>query len=101
MFLKQKWCSKIKDQGHADGHKQHIYKTKEETSSPTISIEALFLTCLIDAMKQQHVITCDIPRAFMRADMDELVHVKLEGEIAELLIKVDATYEQFLSYKHG
>ena len=101
MFLKQKQCSKVKGQGCADGCKQCIYKTKEETSSPTISIEALFLTCLIDTMEQQHVITCDIPRAFMQADMDELVHVKLEGEIAELLIKVDVTYEKFLAYEHG
>ena len=37
----------------------------------------------------------------MQANMDELVHMKLEGEIAELLIKVDATYEQFLTYEHG
>ena len=85
----------------ADGCKQCIYKTKEKTSSPTISMEALFLTCLIDAMEQQQVVTCDIPRAFMQADMDELVHGKLEGEIAKLLIKVDATYKQFLTYEHG
>ena len=35
------------------------------------------------------------------ADMDELVYVKLEWEIAELLIKVDVKYEQFLTYEHG
>ena len=42
-------------------------------------------------MEQRHVITCDIPGAFMQVDMDELIHVKLEGELAELLIKVDST----------
>ena len=33
MFLKQKQCGKIKCQGCTDGHKQHIYKTKEDKLS--------------------------------------------------------------------
>ena len=92
MFLKQKRCGQIKTQGCADGRKQCIYKSKEETSSPTISVESLFLTCIIDVMEQRHMIMCDIPGAFMQTDMDELVHMKLEGELAEVLIKVDSTY---------
>ena len=78
----------MKGRGCADGRKQRIYKTKEETTSPTISIESLFLTCIVDAMEKRHVITCDIPGAFMQAEMDEVVHVKLDGELAELLVKV-------------
>ena len=84
MFLKQKRCGRVKGRGCADGRKQRIYKTKEETSSPTISIESLFLTCIVDALEKRHVITCDIPGAFMQAEMDEVVHVKLDGELAEL-----------------
>jgi hypothetical protein len=60
MFLKQKRCGKIKGRGCADGRKQHLYKTKEESSSPTVSIEALFLTCMIDAMEDRYVVTCYI-----------------------------------------
>ena len=47
MFLKEKRCGKIKARGCADGRKQRIYKTKDETSSPTMNVEALFITCLI------------------------------------------------------
>jgi hypothetical protein len=36
MFLKQKRCGKIKGRGCADGRPQRLYKTKEETSAPTI-----------------------------------------------------------------
>ena len=86
MFLKEKRCGKIKGRGCADGWKQRLYKTKDETSSPMITIESLFLTCLIDAMEERCVITCDIPGAFMQMDIDELIHVKLEGELAELLV---------------
>ena len=89
MFLKKKRCGKIKGRGCADGRKQRIYTAKEEASSPTVSVEALMLTCAIDAKEERDVATVDIPGAFMQADMDELVHVRLEGTMAELLMKLD------------
>ena len=54
---------------------------KQETSSPTISIEPLFLTCVINAMGKWHIIMCNIPGASMQADMDEQVLTnRKEGE---------------------
>ena len=100
MFLKEKRCGKIKGCGCADGWKQRLYKTKDEMSSPMISIESLFLTCLIDAMEERCVMTCDIPGAFMQTDIDELIHVKLEGELAELLVCLDPTYQKFVTYEN-
>ncbi len=38
MFLKKKRCGRIKGRGWADGRKQRIYKTKEETSARGITI---------------------------------------------------------------
>ena len=99
MFLKQKRCGKIKGRGCADGRKQKLYKTKEEASSPTIHIESLFLSCIIDAFEKREVATLDIPGAFMQADIDELIHVKLVGELADLLCKVDPSYHQFITYE--
>ena len=66
-----------------------------------MNVEALFITCLIDAMEGQEVMICDIPGAFMQSDMDELLHMKLEGEIAHLLIHLDPSYNQFLPYECG
>ena len=88
MFLKQKRCGRIEGRGCANGRKQKLYKTKEKTSSPTIHTESLFLSCMIDALENRNVVTLDIPGAFMQADIDELIHVKLVGELADLLIKV-------------
>lgn len=53
MFLKQKRCGKIKARGCADRRKQRLYKTKEETSSPTVSIEGMILTCMVDAYERR------------------------------------------------
>ncbi|KAL7572570.1 hypothetical protein ACA910_000389 [Epithemia clementina (nom. ined.)] len=50
-------------------------------------------------MEGRHVVNCGIPGAFMHADMDELVHLKLEGDIALLLVKHDPSYKEFLTYK--
>ena len=98
MFLKEKRCGRVKGRGCADGRKQRIYKTKEETSSPTISLEALFITCIIDAMERRSVTTVDIPGAFMQADIDEKLHIKLEGDIALLLVRIDPSYKQYLKH---
>ena len=46
-------------------------------------------------------IACDVLGAFMHSDIDEQLHLKLEGEIAELLVKVDPTYAEFVLMEKG
>ena len=89
MFLKQKISGRIKGRGCVDGRKQRDSITKEESSAPTISTEALFLTCIIDALEKRDVATTYSPFAFMQADMDEIVNMKIEGKMAQLMTKID------------
>jgi Reverse transcriptase (RNA-dependent DNA polymerase) len=97
MFLKQKRCGRIKGRGCADGRKQRVYKSKQEISSPTVSIESVMLSCTIDAKEGRDVATCDVPSAFMQTDIDELIHVRMDGELAELLSKIDpGRYEKYM-----
>lgn len=49
MFLKKKRCGKIKGRGCADGRKQREYTSKEAASAPTVAVESVLLTCVIDA----------------------------------------------------
>jgi hypothetical protein len=65
MFLKQKRNGKMKGRGCADRRPQREYISKEESSSPTVSIYALFGSCVIDALDERSVITIDIPGAFL------------------------------------
>ena len=99
MSLKEKRCGKVKGQGCADGRKQRLYKSKEETSSPTIWVESLFLSSMIDTKEDRKVITCDIPGAFMQANIDEQLFLKFNGDLVELLIQVDPTYQPYVTYK--
>lgn len=102
MFLKKKRCGKIKARGCADGRKQRVYKNKIETSSPTVSTEALLMSCVIDAEEQRDVATCDVPGAFMQADIDEKIHVVMEDELAELFVKLKPKlYSQYVMRKNG
>ena len=96
MFLKKKRCGKIKGRGCADGRKQRAYITKEQSTSPTISTEAVFLTAVVDAWENRKVAVLDVPGAFMQVDMDELVHVRFRGEMVDKLLEID--YELYSSY---
>jgi hypothetical protein len=62
-----------------------------------VSIEALLLTCAIDAKEGRDVATIDIPGAFMQADMDdEVIHVRLQGRMAMLMVEIDPTYKKYI-----
>ena len=68
MFLKRKQCGKMKGRGCADGRPQRGYITKEESSSPTVSLYTLMSLCVLDAMEGRKVITIDIPGAFLQGN---------------------------------
>jgi hypothetical protein len=89
IFMSKKRCGKSKACGCADGRKQQETTTKEEASSPTVAIESVMLSATIDTLDERDVATVDIPGAFVQADIDEVVHVRFEGEIAEILVRMD------------
>jgi hypothetical protein len=47
------------------------------------------LSCTINAHEESDVATVDIPGAFIQADMNGVVHMKLEGTMALLQVKLD------------
>ena len=102
MFLKEKRCGRIKGRGCADGRKQREYINKEEASSPTVSTEALMLSCIVDAREEREVATLDIPGAFLHARMDEKVIMRIDGAMADLLVKINPEkYKPFLEKQRG
>ena len=67
MFLKRKRTGKVKARGCVDGRSQREYIGKEESSSSTVLIYALMAVCAINSIENRHVVTCDIPGAFLQA----------------------------------
>jgi hypothetical protein len=60
MFLNEKRDGVIKGRGCADGCKQRAFIEKEQASSPTVSLEALLLTCVIDALEKRYIATTEL-----------------------------------------
>jgi hypothetical protein len=102
MFLSKKRCGRVKARGCADGRKQRETTDKIDASAPTVAIESVMLSATIDAMEERDVTTVDIPGAFIQADIDEVVHVKFEGEIAEMLVKMNPKlYRKYVKDENG
>jgi len=96
MFLKEKRNRTVKAYRCADRLPQWEYTTREEVNSPTLSLEAMALSCAIDTKENRYVVVTDIPGAFLHADMEDDVYMLLEGTITELIIKL----EPYLYRKH-
>ena len=52
-------------------------------------------------MEGCQVVTCDVPGSFIQADLDEVLHIKVVGEIAELLVKVDPSHVECETHEKG
>jgi hypothetical protein len=100
MFLKRKRCGKIKARGCADGRPQREYITKDQSSSPTVANNALFATCLVDAIEKRAVAICDIPGAFLQADwpQDEPCYIRFEGIMVDMICQIEPSYIKCIKY---
>ena len=92
MFLKRKRTGKVKARGCADGRPQREYIGKEESSSPTVSIYALIAMCAINSIENKHVVTCDIPGAFLQAKWpkDKPTYLRFDGIMVDMLCEIDS-----------
>jgi hypothetical protein len=89
MFLKEKRDSSVKARMCADGRKQKDGTwAKQDTTSPTVATESVFITTVIDAHEGRDVACFDIPGAFLHADVDEDITMVLKGRLAELMVQV-------------
>jgi hypothetical protein len=60
------------------------------------------LSATIETMEELDVATVDITGAFMQEDIDKVVHVRFEGEIAEILVRMDPKlYRKYVRDENG
>ena len=80
----------------ADGRPQREYISKKESSLPTVSTYALFISCAMDAMEGQKVVTCNIPGAFLQTNWpeDNDCYLKFEGLMVKMICEIDLSYEK-------
>ena len=103
-LIKQKRCGKIKGRCAANGSKQKQYlKPEESVASPTVSLEGLLATLVIDAKEGRKVSTFDVPGAFLQAPMpdDKKVLLKLKGEFVDIMCRVNPEHEPNIQYENN
>jgi len=67
-----------------------------------MSTEALFLSAAINVHERCKVITIDVPGAFMHCDIDKLIFIKMQGAMADLMVRVDPDkYGPYLTKENG
>ena len=62
---------------------------KEEVASPTVSTNTLMIILAVDAIEEQDVVSTDVVRAYINADMPDI------------LCKVNPIYIPFVSFDQG
>jgi hypothetical protein len=99
MFLKEKRNGDVKGRACADGRKQREDFTKQDATSPTVSVDSIFLTAIIEAKEERDVACFDIPGAFLHAETNEDVTMLLKGPLAELMVLVDPSlYRKYVTF---
>jgi hypothetical protein len=82
----------VRESRHADVLTEEARRNNKQgggTPPHTVAIKSIIFSATIDAMEECDVAIVDIPGAFMQSDIDEVVHVRFEGEIAEMLVRMD------------
>ena len=85
----------MKGRGWANGRPQREYITKEESSSPTVSLYSLMGSCVVDALDDRKVITVDKPGAFLQGDWPQDEHpgyIMFDGIMVEIICEIDPSY---------
>jgi hypothetical protein len=98
MFLTEKRSGEVKARNCANGSVQRQHVVKEEATAPTVTSEAIFVQSTIFAHESRDVATCDIPGAFLHADNPDYVLMRLDGILAEMMVKIaPSIYRKFVT----
>ena len=78
------------------GGDQQLRTVYDKTSSPTAAVPFVFAVAAIAAHEKRHVVTADIPVAYLNADNSELgITMILEPYLSALISQLDPSYSTF------
>ena len=84
-------------------NKKRYLGKDESVASPTVSMESLFTTLVINAHEERDIATFDIPGAHLHAEMskDKNVILKLRGKFVVIMCDINGEYRQYVRYEQG
>jgi hypothetical protein len=72
-----------------------------KTASLTVSLTTLIFDILVNAHKENDVAIVDVEGAYLKADIDNFVDIKLASKSNDILLKMDPQYNIFVTTKNG
>ena len=90
-----------------DGTREWL--TREDTASPTASLEGIELTITVDAYERRDVMSMDVPNAFIQTfmpepkveDGEEQVVMKITGSLVNILTDMDPEMRKYVVKENG
>ena len=77
MLLTEKSRGEVKGRCVYKGNGTRDWLSKDDTASPTASLEGIMNTCVIDAYEGRDVMSADVPNAFIQTWMPETKQERL------------------------
>ena len=75
----------------------------EIVSSPTVSLESILATLVIDAYEDRYVSISDVPGAYLHAEMPKgkLILMRLVGKFVDIMCEVNPEYLKYVRHECG
>ena len=89
-LTKEKRTVKIKEKECANYMSQRAYITKEESTAPTVSIDALLAQLIIDTFEERAMTIFEVPSSYPNSDVpeDKFVLLKIENDFVDIMCEV-------------
>ena len=95
-LIEEKRDGKIKGRTCGDSSKQKMYfKYGDTVASPMVSLEGLITTLVIASMEERHVISLDVPGAFLQAELpeDKFLLLRLSGDFVDIMCQISPEHK--------
>jgi len=103
-LVKEKRSGTMKARSCANGSKQWKFlKDDESISSPTMGLESLMISFMIDMYEGRDVAIFDIPGAYLHAGIpdDQKILLRFKGEFVDIMCKVNPEHKENIVYEKG
>ena len=102
-LIKLKRSGKLKYGMCANGAHHCRFVSMEEANLPTITMEEIRATMVIDAYEYRNVATFDIPGAYLQTYLpkETFTLLLLEVKFVEIMCDINAEYKQHVRFKDG
>src|SRR5210317_557039 len=107
MLLAEKDATEVKGRMVFRGDGTREWLSREDTASPTASLEAIEATCVIDAYEKRDIMSTDIPHAFIQTYMPEVedgkerIIMKITGSLVSILTEMAPEYRNYVVEEKG